>query len=81
MSALCILFFILSIALPVLFIRTLYKNFYHLKRAEYKEKYYAFYEELRLKTGRKTLMMPSFFLLRRLLLGLAIILVKETLSM
>ena len=37
-----------------------------------KAKYGSLYEELKLKAGKKVLWVPSFFLLRRMLLGMAI---------
>ena len=37
-----------------------------------RQRYWALYEELNLKAGRKILFVPGFFLLRRLMLAIAI---------
>ena len=41
--------------------------------------YGVYYEELRLKSGKKTLLVPSFFLIRRLMLAIAVCVVGKVL--
>ena len=75
MSIMCAIFLAFTILLPIRFIRRLYKNFEKLEEDVQKGKYGAFYDELKLKEGKKVLWVPSFFLLRRMLLGIAICIV------
>ena len=79
MSVLCAFFLFFSIFLPIVFVRTLYKNFDRLHEAEFKRKYHALYDELKLKVGKKALLVPGFFLLRRFLIAIAICVVGKIL--
>ena len=72
MSVLCAVFLFLTVALPIIFVSTLRRNFDDLKKPEMLAKYHALYEELNLNVGKKALLVPSFFLFRRLLLGIAV---------
>ena len=72
MSVLCAIFLFFSVFLPIMFIWRLSRNFEQLNEVELKRKYGALYEELKLKAGKKVLWNPSFFLLRRMILGMAI---------
>ena len=79
MSVLCAVFLFLSVALPIIFVSTLRRNFDDLKKPEVFVKYHALYDELKLDVGKKALLVPSFFLFRRFLLGIAICVVGRVL--
>ena len=79
MSSMCSFFLFFSVFLPIIFMWTLNKNFYELKEAKLRDKYHAFFDELRLQAGKRTLLVPGFFLLRRFLLGIAICVVGRVL--
>jgi hypothetical protein len=79
MSILNIIFLFFSIALPVIFIATLRRNFATLNTRAMQRSYGALYSELNLKTGKWSLLAPTFFLLRRLMLGIAICMVGKVL--
>ena len=79
MSTLCAIFLSFSVLLPTIFINRLNANFKKLSSKKLTEKYGPLYEELKLKAGKKVLFVPSFFLLRRMLLGVAICLVGSKL--
>lgn len=72
MSFLCVFMLCLSVLAPIIIIHKLYKNFDKLKGNEWISRYGALYSDLRLKTGRTVLMVPGFFLFRRVMLGIAI---------
>mgnify|MGYP007058516704 CR=1 FL=1 len=78
MSIMCAILFTLSLILPIFFIWQLVKNFNNLGEARYIKKFGAFYEELNLKSGKKTILVPGFFLLRRMMLAIAICLFTES---
>lgn len=78
MSILCAILFTLSIVLPIFFIWQLVRNFKNLEETRYVRKFGALYEELNLSRGKKTILVPGFFLLRRMLLAVAICLFTET---
>ena len=79
MSILCSILFFFSFFLPIVFIWQLKKNFDKLKHPEMRLKYGALYEELKLSRGRTILYAPGFFLMRRMLLAVAISGVNGTL--
>ena len=79
MSVLCAVFLFFSVALPIIFVSTLRRNFDDLKKPEVFVKYHALYDELKLEVGKKALLVPSFFLFRRFLLGIAICVVGRVL--
>ena len=72
MSIICILALLIFLVGPVLVIYRLCRNFDQLDKKEWRRRYGTFYNDLRLKSGRSILMVPSFFLFRRVLLGLAV---------
>lgn len=79
MSTLCIIFMILAITVPAIMMGKLWFNVKHLEEPRFKRDYGKLYEELNPQAGTKILLQPSFFLLRRLLLALAVSSVGQTL--
>ena len=79
MSILCITFLVLQILLPLFFIGKLYRNFDRLKDPQIEQGYGVIYEELRIKTGKKILFIPGFFLVRRVMLAIAVCVVGKVL--
>lgn len=79
MSILCAVVLSLCILLPVIFINILRQNFADLKLPKMQGKYGALYEELNLKAGKVALLVPTFFLLRRMMLAIAIVTVGKVL--
>ena len=79
MSTLCIIFMVLAIILPLTLVGKLLCNFKYLEEPRFKQDYGALYEELDTSAGKKILFQPSFFLLRRLLLAIAVSSVGQTL--
>ena len=79
MSTLCIIFMVLAITVPAIFICKLMLSFKHLEEPRLQRAYGKLYEDLNLSTGRIILFQPSFFLLRRLLLAIAVSSVGQTL--
>ena len=84
MSIICIVFFVLYTIVPAFFIcRTcvnhekIFGNKFKLLEPKWKAMYGAFYEALDLKAGRKIFLHTGFFLLRRLLIGIAVTLVGD----
>lgn len=79
MSTMCAVLLFLSVFMPVLFLRRLYANADKLKSKEWRLQYGELYSGLNLKNGRTMLWVPSFFLLRRVMLGIAVCIVGRTL--
>mgnify|MGYP007004936707 FL=1 len=79
MSILCALFLFFSVFLPIIFVWQLKKNLVKLKLIETQRKYGALDEELDTSRGKKMLFVPGFFLMRRMLLAIAICAVNGTL--
>ena len=79
MSGLCIIFLTMAILLPIAFIVKLIRNFNRLRRKKFKKSFGQLYSELRISAGRKILLMPSFFLFRRIMLAVAVCLVGRIL--
>ena len=79
MSILCVTFLVLQILLPIFFIGKLYWNFDRLKDPQIEQGYGVIYEELRIKTGKKILFIPSSFLVRRVMLAIAVCIVGKVL--
>ena len=72
-------FITLAVLIPTTIITYLLVNFKHLKSPVIEDKYGALYDELRLKSGKIVFLHPSFFLVRRFLLAVAICLVGKIL--
>ena len=72
-------FITLGVFIPVSIIIYLTVNFKNLEEPSIKDKYGALYDELRLGTGKTVFLQPSFFLVRRFLLAVAICLVGKIL--
>ena len=72
-------FITLGVLIPAAIIFYLLVNFKNLEEPSIADKYGALYDELRLKTGKIVLLQPSFFLIRRFALAIAICLVGKVL--
>lgn len=79
MSISCVFCLCFIILVPMRIICQLWCKFSKLGQKSMKQKYGTLYEDLRLKSGRMVLMQPTFFLVRRVLLGVAICLVNSIL--
>jgi len=77
-SSFTILFFLLIFGFPLLLGGFLWKNFSRLENYEIFSKYSAFYEDLKLTQGREVLIQPLYFLFRRFLLAVTIVLANQT---
>jgi len=67
------------VIVPILFICRLLYSFDLLNERKFKSRFGAFYEDLKLSTGKRILLQPSFFLVRRFILVAAILLVENIL--
>lgn len=72
MSIMCAILLFLSFFMPVFFLRRLFANSDKLKTKEWRVRYGELYPELNMKNGRTMLWVPGFFLLRRIMLGIAV---------
>ena len=70
---------VLAIAVPAILMGRLWFSFKHLEEPRFKRDYGKLYEELNPLAGKTILFQPSFFLLRRLLLAIAVSSVGQTL--
>ena len=77
MSSLCILFLFLAISLPLWIITKLAINGDRLEQRSMRQTFGQMYDELNLRRGRSVLIQPSFFLIRRFLLVLAVCVFNE----
>ena len=77
MSVLCIFIFLTTVGLPAVLLLKLWINFDKLNTVNYRQTYGAYYEDLNLDAGKRILLQPAFYLVRRTLLALAIVYVKE----
>ena len=75
MSSLCIAFIGIYTILPAIFIFRICLNRNKLHEHTWKNTYGNYYKELRLPASKSIFMYPSFFLVRRLLVGVAVCLV------
>ena len=75
MSALCITFLVVYVGLPAILIAHISYNFKSLTDKVWLRIYHKIYSELRLGTGKWVLCQPSFFLIRRFMIGVAVCLV------
>lgn len=79
MSAVTILFLMFMIVAPILFLFQLFKNYRKLHQSHWVTGYGSLTDKLNLKKGRYVLLEPTFFLLRRLLLGYVVVFSKKRL--
>ena len=78
-SFFCLFFGVMIIVVPArLFWVTLF-DFAELTEEEIEERYGSIYSGLRQKSGKAVLMQPAFFLVRRLIVAIAIVFFRETL--
>ena len=77
MSILCVFFLFLTVILPSIFLMTLYKDFKNLESKAMQRKYGVLYQDLKLKNGKKILMLPGFFLFRRVMLAISVVFAGE----
>lgn len=75
MSSLCIAFIVIYTFLPVILLSRICRNQKYLHKPEWKNTYGNYYQELHLPAGKSIFMYPSFYLGRRLLVGVAVCLV------
>ena len=78
-SVCCLFFGILIIVAPARLLWVTLLDFDRLGDEVMEQKYGSFYSELRLKSGKAVLMHPAFFLVRRLIVAIAVIFFRETL--
>ena len=64
---------------PYLVIRYTYVNYSTLEDNKMRKRFGELYENLQLKSGKIVFLQPAFFLLRRLMLAFAIVIVQEVL--
>ena len=78
-SVICIFFSLLLIFLPLFVFIFLRQNFDDLGTRYMKEKFGSLYDGLKLKEGQKVLFEPIYFLFRRLLLALLVVVIDQAL--
>ena len=78
-SIACIIFLISIFVLPLILTRYLTKHFYTLKNAKMMARYGDVYHELNLSGSKMVLLQPVFFILRRLMMAIAIVVFNKVL--
>ena len=73
-SAFCLFFTAIYLAIPFGCLVIVMRKFESLENMHYQRRFGAFYEGLKLKNGRKVLIEPTLYLLRRLALALLVVL-------
>jgi len=76
---LAIMFSLLIMTVPFIMLRHAVRNFHALETDVMKRKYGALYEDLKLAQGKMVFLQPGFFLVRRLMLAIAVVVAYDTL--
>ena len=79
MSILCIVMLTLTILVPLILLCQVKSNWKNLDQSGWKKSHGHLYNDLNIKNGPVVLLQPGFFLLRRLLLAIAVCLVGKVL--
>ena len=72
-STACLLAAVLYLSVPIFVLTKVLKNFSHLKDSQFQSRFGALYETKAIKRGKKTLLQPTSFLLRRVFLVFLIV--------
>ena len=75
----CIVFGLLITLWPIYLFTLLTKYFEHISKKYFLRTYGALYDEVNLEEGPKVLLQPLFFLLRRMLLAIAVVIFDQVL--
>lgn len=78
-SLACICFLAIDLILPYIAICYAAKNFELLNTRRIRARFGALYQDLRLSNGIRVLYQPTFFLIRRIILALTVVVIKEML--
>jgi len=77
-SSATLIFLAVLVGFPLVYGNYLLRKFDQLAHANVRERHGAFYDELSLRNGKMVLLQPVWFLVRRLLLAIIVVLLKTT---
>ena len=69
---------LIYLVIPIICVILIIKNFYSIGKPEMRDRFGAFYEGLKVEKGRKILIDPVFYLLRRI--GMAWLILQDTIT-
>ena len=75
----CIIFGLFITLWPVYLFTLLTKYFKHIHKKYFLRTYGALYDQINLEEGPKVLLLPLFFLLRRLMLAISVVILNQVL--